>query len=440
MTEPVVFRDLSPRLAGSAEEDGWLERVAAYLAENDHILRVTPRHRADDEDEPALYRGRDGHWWAGRFIGELRFEDRELRIEPRLDIGAWLAYALNLSVIPKSATKAGGGPLIAQLVDRMWSAAVGHAARHGGPRLRRRQRRDAVFLRGRLDVPGTIRHRIARRPLLASNTAPRDLDNAVSRVLVLADRTLRSVLPPAPDWRPKRTDELLAQLRGVVGAVPRLPSDGDLRGVRYTPITRQFEPVAHLSFEIARRRGVLTSARRADASGVLLDVAELWELFLVHCARRAFGRSQVEHGTAARAGEYLLASVPFPGRHIGRLKPDILVRNRDGSLVAVIDAKYKRMRDSAQTPYGVDRGDLYQLAAYMAGHDVQRGALAFPPHENDCATAEAVGPWQLASRQEIAFVRLPATEGACIEELTTFASAERLRPSDISIAPVMGTR
>lgn len=417
---PVVFQDLSPRTSTDASEEQWLGRLADHLEDHDHVLRLTGASRVDDEDDPALRRGADGNWWAGRFIGELRFEDRELRIEPRLGIdvvGAWLAHALNLTVVPKAAASASRGPLIVQLIDRVWSAAVADAARHGGPRLRRASHHDDLFIRGRLDAPATIRHRIGRRPLVATIRTERDLDNPVARVLVLADRALRSLLPVRPTWRPVLTGEVLSQVRAVVGSQPKLPDAIDLQRVRYTPITRRFESVARLSYEIARRRGHLTSATSADAAGVLIDVAELWELFLVHCARRAFGPTRVEHGTSKRDGAYLLQSIPRPDRQLGRLKPDILIRDGNGELVAVVDAKYKRLRSWRGSPSGVDRGDLYQLASYLSGHDVPLGMLAYPPHESDRASADLDGPWLTREGQYVRFGRMPATAGEAIHEL-----------------------
>lgn len=442
MTGPaVVFQDLAPRQPADAEEDAWLARLAAHLADHDHSLTLIGGRRVDDEDDPALLRAPDGRWWAGRFIGELRFEERELRIEPRLGIdvvGAWLAHALNLSVIPRAATATTRGPLIAELVDRMWSAALADAARHGGPRLRRTQYLKEAHVRGRLDVPGTVRHRIARRPLVASTRVERDLDNPVSRVLILADRTLRSLVGERPPWRPALTAEILGQVRGAVGSVPQLPTPEELRRVRYTLITRRFERVAQLSGEIARRRGTLTAATGSDAAGVLIDVAELWELFLVHCARKAFGPARVEHGTAARTGSHLLHSVADPGQRLGRLKPDILIRDPHGRLEAVIDAKYKRLRSTRERPSGVDRGDLYQLSSYLSGHGVSLGALAYPPGEGDNATADAEGPWAMRSGQTASFVRLPATASACMQGFRDLVQPAAASPSRIARAPANG--
>lgn len=413
MSEPLVLQDLSAHSPADPAEDAWLARLAARLRDDDHVVRLTGGPaRLDDEDEAALTRGIDSNWWAGRYIGELRFEDREIRIEPRLGIdviGEWLALALNVTVIPKSAAIGPRGPLIVELIDRVWSAAVADAARHGTPRLRRVTRRDELYVRGRIDTSGTAKHRAAGSPLITTVRYERDLDNAVSRVLVLADRALRSLLPAKPTWRPARTENVLSQLRGIVGSQPQLPSHQVLRQVNYTPISRRFENVAQLSHEIVKRRGHLTSASGADVSGVLIDVAELWELFLVHCARRAFGPGHVEHGTAQRDGTHLLHSQSKPGVHIGRLKPDILIRGVDGHVRAVIDAKYKRLRSWSGSSSGVDRGDLYQLAAYLSGHDTALGMLAYPPHAFDQATAHIDGPWTIAAGETARFERIPAT-------------------------------
>jgi 5-methylcytosine-specific restriction enzyme subunit McrC len=423
LTQPaVLLKDLSPHTVADHEEDAWLTRLAGHLADHDHTLRLSGGSgRQDDEDDGALSRGTDGRWWTGRFIGEINFEGRELQIAPRLGIdvvGVWLARALNLSVIPKAATRAGSGPLIAQLVDRMWSAALAEAGRHGPPRFRRVETSEGLYVRGRLDVPGTVALHAARVPKVASRTERRSAANPVSRAIVLADRTLASLLGHEKPWRPELAEELLKQLRAAVGANPVRPSTREMRRVRYAPISRAFEPVARLSLEIARRRGTLTSGAGSDTSGVLIDVAELWELFLLHCARRALGERRVHHGTANSGTAHLLASEADSSVRMGRLKPDLLILDEQGRECAVLDAKYKRLRASPERPNGVDRGDLYQLAAYLAGHPVSYGALAYPPGEpDDYALAATGGPWKLGRDQTVEFLHLPAEEERCVSTL-----------------------
>ena len=418
--DPIVFQDLSQIDEISEDDDRWLGRLAKRLYGENHVLHLAGAGRNDDEDLPALSRDTFGNWWAGRFIGELRFEDRVLRIEPRLGmdvIGEWMSYALNLNVVPKSATKSGKGPMIAQLIDRIWSAAVADAARHGGPRVRRTSVSESSHVRGRLDVRGTLKLRAEGRPLVSTIRSERSLENPVSKILVLADRTLCSLVGERPDWRPDRCEETLSHLRQSVGSSPRMPRESELRKVRYSPITRPYQSLASLSMEIARKRGHLVSAESDEVSGVLIDVAELWELFLVHCARLAFGASRVEHGTNEGENTFLLSSIAKPGATMGRLKPDILIRDEVGNFVAVIDAKYKRLRAWQGSPHGVDRGDLYQLTSYLAGHpEVRVGALAYPASFRDTAPAHVDGPWETALKHRVIFSRFsPQVDGAVRE-------------------------
>lgn len=98
---------------------------------------------------------------------------------------------------------------------------------------------------------------------------------------------------------------------------------------------------------------------------------------------------------------------------MGRLKPDLLISDEHGRECAVVDAKYERLRSLQERPHGVDRGDLYQLVAYLAGHEVGYGALIYPPADADEAQAADLSPWRLGSAQEVGFLRFPASEATC---------------------------
>jgi hypothetical protein len=97
-------------------------------------------------------------------------------------------------------------------------------------------------------------------------------------------------------------------------------------------------------------------------------------------------RAQSARRAASTA--FLLVSSADATVRMGRLKPDLLITDGQGRERAVIDAKYKRLRNSAERPNGVDRGDLYQLTAYLAGHDVSYGALAYPLADDSARAAD----------------------------------------------------
>lgn len=416
MTERVVFEDLvGPVTSLDAEDDPWLMRLGQFTAPEDHVVHVGRSFSADDH-ESVLHRDLYLGWRAGRYVGELRFENRVLEIRPRLGItvlAEWAAAALNLRVVPRTGEHAGAAPLIAELMAASWRSALVEAARHGLPGFREDRRTVDAYVRGRLDVPATLRLRAAGRPLVASIERPKILDNAMARCIVLADRALSRLIPRA-DWRGERVEEIVDRLRAVTGPRPRLPTRRELRGVRFTPITLPYRHAGWLSWEIARGRGIRSRATGERVEGLLLDVAELWELFVVHCAGRALGQTSVTHGTRLAGGRHLLHSANG-NRGLGRLFPDLVIGPPDQPR-AVVDAKYKPL----SAPRGVDREDLYQLTSYLTSYDTTPlGMLAYPDLPDDPLPAweQQHGPWRTRHGHKVRFERLPLHEPACTQRL-----------------------
>lgn len=289
------------------------------------------------------------------------------------------------------------------------------AARHGPPGIRTRQLHVSEHTRGQLDVHRTLMLRAGRRPVLASTVRPKKIDNPVSRSIVLADRVLDRRIHRS-DWRGDRVDELMPRLRAATGPRPTLPTWRELKMVRYTPITLPYKRVAELSWRIVRHQGLRSTATADRTNGVLIDVAELWELFLLHCAKKAFGATDVLHGTHLRDGHPLLRSA-HTGKAFGRMYPDIMVGPADRPR-AIIDAKYKPLAE----PRGVDREDLYQLNAYLSAQTqipLPTGALGFVtfPGQTTESYAEQHGPWTTSQGHPVSFTRLPVTEVECTEHL-----------------------
>lgn len=445
MTPALRVADLSPfaprdKKQAGYDEAAWLDRLQRHLRGSEHVIRLGDA-MSEDEDH-VISRDAAGQWQAGRYIGELVFEGRRLEIYPRLGldvIGRWLEGALNLVAVPETAEQQASESFIALLMAAIWCRQVDVAARHGPPAFRHDVTHEGFFVRGRLDVRQTARLRGRASPHVASVMRPRELRNDVSRTLVAAERVLTQAVGH-DRWRTARVREILPQLYPAVGARPRLPSLTDLRRIRYTPITRPFKQAAELSWRIARHEGFGANAEPGTVEGLLLDVAELWELFLLSCVRAAAPMLRVEHGTAG--GEaFLLTSKRDPDRGLGRLKPDILVWEGD-RLRAVIDAKYKRLVDRRpDRPQGVDRGDLYQLTSYLAALDVEGaivGMLLYPrdPEQTSTATGEAYGPWLLGSGSEVRFQRVAVTpEGAIADVAELLGIAVKRGPTALSDPP-----
>ncbi|KXP08708.1 5-methylcytosine restriction system specificity protein McrC [Tsukamurella pseudospumae] len=415
--EPLTFPDLAPADRDlTAEEHAWLGALARDTDPTQFTVNLGPSAAADDAG-PVVACDQYGTWRAGRYIGELYRDGRVIEIRPRLGIETiahWAGAALNVRITPRSGEHTGSQMLIAELLAAAWRSAIVDASRHGPPGIRVPRTHTAEVAKGRIDVAGTLKLRAAGRPQIASVSRPKNLDNPITRTIVAADRVLDRRLH-RPGWRGERVEEVMPRLRATVGARPTLPTHRELASVRYTPITLPYRRAAELSHQIARHRGLQSCATGDRADGLLIDVAELWELFLVHCARRAFGAANVTHGTALTDGGALLRSQQDPSRTLGRLYPDIIIGPVENP-VAIIDAKYKPLAD----PRGVDREDLYQLNAYLAAH-VQGphplGALAYVqfPDQARIAYAETRGPWRTSVGHNVSFARMPTTESECVD-------------------------
>ncbi|ORI22051.1 hypothetical protein BH686_16770 [Rhodococcus erythropolis] len=422
MTHRIVFQDLGGPVGGNRnlrrKDEIWLSDLASEL--DAHSLAVPIKgsfSKYEIEPEPVLTRQPDGSWRAGRFVGEIRRGDTILEIQPRLSfpvIAEWASAALNLRIVSRAAGRNSIAFLIAELQAATWRRALADASRHGMPAIRSSQRHEGPTVLGRFDLAATLPLRMKRSPNLVSVTQPKVVDNPVTRAIVLADRVLNSRIQRT-GWRGPRVEELIPHLRSQTGTRPVLPTRRELRSVRYTPITQPYRAVAEMSWMIAKNRGPHGDGSSDTYDGVLLDIAELWELFLLHCIRIAADGRTVTHGTRAETTSHLLHSTSGE-RPMGRLLPDFIV-GETAQPDAIIDAKYKRLTD----PFPVQREDLYQLTSYLAAHSGSqvrpRGILAYPfLPDSLVSSAESGGPWSLqwGGGGTAEFLRFPTDQAGCV--------------------------
>lgn len=395
----------------SADDANWLGRLAAAVRHGDLVIRLEEGR----EDEPVVWCERDGSWWAGRYVGSLTFDGRRLDIRPRFGedtLRSWFAGAFNLALANTLGELVENDWFVPWLLALIWSRTFVSAARHGLPALRTDVRESGLSLRGRLDVSGTVLLRGAGRPGAVSLHREKSLNNPISAAVVAAYGELSRWLGSRreTEWLPKRAQDLLPHLVAAVGTRPRIPTQVELDRVRLTPITAGFRPLAELSARIAGRRGLAGNAsNQSSCEGVLLDVAELWELYVLAVLRRAWPGHNVTHGTRESPAHALLRNER--GELLGFLKPDAVV-GRNGRTDAVMDAKYKRLWPSLWNA-APQREDIYQMAAYLGRYgdtlNSSRGALVYPldPTNPSPPPSEAGNPWRLDARKEVWFLTLP---------------------------------
>lgn len=408
----IIGRDCSPLdPQPTADEAQWLRRLAKAVQASDLVISFSDER----EDEPIVYCSWDGTWWAGRYVGSLSFEGHRLTIEPRFGLSTlrnWLFEVNSVFLTESPGQVQLDESFIVQLLATVWAHAFVDAARHGLPALRQEVATKGSTVRGRLDVRSSLRLLASKNGEAISVRNERSYAHAASDAIVCAYGVLRSWLHD-DKWLPQRAKELMPHLIAVTGNRPRLPTKAELDRIRYTPITACFASVAELSRQIANRRGLSSDIEtNGETKGVLLDVAELWEMYVLSILRKASSPLTVKHGTRDYRTSRKLLRSDVSDKEIGTLIPDAILFHH-GDVRGIIDAKYKPIHPSTNAPQGPQREDLYQMVAYL-GRYMSRlsgkvGVLVYPfdPAKPSVSFAEAHSPWSLSEREKVIFIAIP---------------------------------
>jgi len=409
------------------KQAAWLEKLAQKSIASKLVIPLSPKQ---SEEEPIVYRDHSGKWWAGRYVGSVSFEGHTLTVQPRFGLDSireWLREVTSIRVIESNGATHNDNSFITQLIATVWSSGLALAARHGLPALKQDARETGTTIRGKLDVNSSLRHIASRNGKVVSIRTERSLDNAAAHAMVAAYFKLKRELKlPDNQWLSRRARTLVQHLVAATGGRPRLPTKLELNRVRYTPITAGFSPFAELSRTIASGKGFTTDAElQGMTTGVLLDVAELWELYVLSVFKKAAVPLLVHHGTLDSSARTKLIRSCVSNSTIGTLIPDAVVRS-GVDVVGVLDAKYKTLHPTVRAPSGPQRNDLYQLVAYLSGFNSRSpnkiwGILAYPrdpnPERPEIPEAEKNSPWIFDEGKLVLFTTLPHNSDEAILKL-----------------------
>lgn len=221
------------------------------------------------------------------------------------------------------------------------------------------ERNDTLtVLRGRLREQEQMTRRFGIAIPLLVRFDDYTIDIAENQILRAATELLLRVpgVPADVKVRLRRLRVLLADVSPVVRGA-RLP--------QWTPtrLNERYQPALWLAEVLLRNNAVDHASGEVSVSGFLVDMAKVFEDYLVAALARAFAA----HGGRVVAQDR--HDLDAAG-HI-EMRPD-LVWYRHGIPVAVIDAKYK-----AEKPSGFPYADLYQMLAYCTALDLGDGHLVY---------------------------------------------------------------
>ena len=405
--------------AAQVKADRWLRELSYHEVSNTQLFALSGLEQKG-AFEPIVYTDRHGQWWTGRYIGSLTFEGVSIEIHPRFGM-EFVANNIPLSnfiLVNIDANFVAGHKFIHYLQALLWLNYLSKAARHALPTVKQVNKHSSLVVRGRIDVKGTIGHRIKGQPQVASVTQSKQVHNAITTVVVMAFQEIERWFPNTNlmHWLP---DSIVLRLQQMINVTPRhsdIPKAHDIKRIRLNSVTKAYKPLVALSMDILKSKGITESPDSGNNQSLLLDVAELWEIYVLDVLREAAPIAlDVSHGTYESEG-YLLKSLDR-GRKLGKLLPDYLIKQQD-EVVGVADAKYKRLGDAPwMSP---KRDDLYQMTAYLSKFSsVLNGSLLYPNWNEDEteSVVEKDNPWMLDSGQQINFISLPLVKSEAVEKV-----------------------
>ena len=314
-----------------------------------------------------------------------------------------------------------GEKLFHYLQALMWFNLFSRAAKHSLPVVKVESHHVSNVIRGRLDARASIHKLASGSSSVVSISTQKELLNPLSICIALAFNKIQRWFPKQNllHWLPPTLALRLQQVISEVSRHHSIPAVGELNKVRYTSLTSAYKPLMKLSLQILNNRGSdINEDSASKAKGLLLDVAELWEIYVLKVLKGAYQEDfDVVHGTEG-TDDYLLAS-SITGRTMGKLLPDFLVKTIN-SVQIVADAKYKRLGDAPWL--SPKRDDLYQMNAYMSRYQSQLShdahcMLIYPEWTEKRSSVVDDGPWSFSSGESLSFVTLPTDIQAAVLHL-----------------------
>ncbi|KAI9030600.1 McrBC 5-methylcytosine restriction system component-domain-containing protein [Hyaloraphidium curvatum] len=229
---------------------------------------------------------------------------------------------------------------------------------------------DLGAVRGRIQLQRQATTLWNRKDAVACSYDERSTDHALNRVVKAALVVVsRFGLPPD---QANRCRQLLLLFRDV-----DLAGFDPLRTLRTPRFDRQsarYRPAVEWAARILRFESPAALAGHLPAPEILFDMPLLFESAVGGIlSRRATERGL--HADLQRAG-FLVTLLGDENTGMVRMRPDYILRDREGKVLAVGDAKWKPL-DLLQGNLLPRNKDVYQLSAYAYGFDAD-AAIIYP--------------------------------------------------------------
>ena len=250
------------------------------------------------------------------------------------------------------------------LIEYLFLSSLQRVSVLGLPQEYSKQRYHDLKVHGGLDIQNYIKKDIPFKGKISSQKNERHYVQCIVDVLYAAMKACKGEIEREFRGLSLIKNELSSSYSG------KFPSQQTIQNAQshkslHNPMYADFKRTLTFAEIVIRRNTVLpdkSKDAKNKASGYLLDIASLWEVYLEHVLREGLN----EWDVSAQEELKLYNGCFFERSNY----PDLVLRKKDDpSKVVVLDAKFKKMRLKNED---VDRNDLHQIHSY-AGYYRENG-------------------------------------------------------------------
>jgi len=307
-------------------------------------------------------------------VGVLRVNDLQVEIRPRLPVDRVLflvSYALDPRRWWSEPTSVEPDQHLLEAIVPTFTHHTRSALRRGLLHGYRTVEETHATIRGRIRMADQLRRRPGQHLPVELVRDDFTTDILESQLLLAATEQLLRL--PLRNEASRRS---LRELREQFGSVTPTPFPrGRIPEPTWTRLNERFRPAVTIARLILQGAALDLTTGNITATGVLLDMAVVFENFVIQALRETLGvssRAFPQGGRGRRLKLDVENEIP--------LKPDLSWWIGD-QCVFVGDCKYKRAAVE-----GIPNADLYQLLAYTTALDVDDGFLVYAAGEYPAGT------------------------------------------------------
>lgn len=326
---------------------------------------------------------------ASHYVGRYSVGDIDIVITPRYGnqiFNYLISYATNVFVPTGSSNIASSMTTNSYwLIALLWKSMLNKALTIGQtPKTYQTVTKNQKNYKGHLNITKHIQTNLCDWTRFYCSYKKLSFDNTINRAIrcVYSNLKQKGLTTLVSEF--EQYDKFLESM----GVSPNVDVS-QIENIRYARMNAAYLPVMNISKSILNNiKAESSNTGNNNGCSYFIDIADLWELYLLKVLQRNLPSCYRVFSPNVYNGEFLL------NQNMREVRPDIIVE-KDGRILAIIDAKYKNYRHFGKTSSNlifVQREDLYQMSTYLYHYGTQEkpiiGLFTSPvkSEENDIHT------------------------------------------------------